>query len=80
MTSFEKLERKFGRYAIRDLMRYFTVLYAIGFVISIWQPMLSYQYLALDPNAILQHLVSSGQVSQNQINKAFQMGKQFKGM
>ena len=53
MTSFEKLERKFGRYAIRDLMRYFTVLYAIGFVISIWQPMLYYQYLALDPSAIL---------------------------
>jgi len=53
MTPFEKLERKFGRYAIRDLMRYFTVLYAIGFVISIWQPMLYYQYLALDPNAIL---------------------------
>lgn len=38
------------------------------------------QNIANDPNAILQHLVSSGQVSQNQINKAFQMGKQFKGM
>ena len=33
-----------------------------------------------DPNAILQHLLSSGQVSQNQINAAFQKGKQLKGM
>lgn len=33
-----------------------------------------------DPNAILQHLVSSGRVSQNQINAAFQMGRQLKGM
>ena len=38
------------------------------------------QSIANDPNAILQHLVSSGQVTQSQINAAFQMGKQFKGM
>ena len=31
----------------------------------------------MDPNAILQHLVSSGRVSQNQINAAMQMGKRF---
>lgn len=30
-----------------------------------------------DPNAILQHLVSSGRVSQSQINAAMQMGKRF---
>ena len=53
MTFFDGLEKKYGRYAIRDLMRYFTVLYALGFVISIWQPMLYYQYLSLDPAAIL---------------------------
>lgn len=29
-----------------------------------------------DPNAILQHLVSSGQVSQQQINNAYQMMNQ----
>lgn len=29
--------------------------------------------MANDPNAILQHLVSSGQVSQQQINNAYQM-------
>lgn len=29
-----------------------------------------------DPNAILQHLVQSGQVSQQQINSAYQMAQQ----
>jgi len=33
-----------------------------------------------DPNAILQHLVSSGQVSQGQINAAFQKGRQLRSM
>ena len=28
-----------------------------------------------DPNAILNHLLSSGKISQAQINNAFQMGK-----
>ena len=36
--------------------------------------------MANDPNAILQHLLSSGKVSQNQINAAYQMGRQFKVM
>lgn len=30
-----------------------------------------------DPSAILNHLVSSGRVSQSQINAAMQMGKRF---
>lgn len=38
------------------------------------------QNIANDPNAILQHLLSSGQVSQSQINTAFQKGRQFRGM
>ena len=38
------------------------------------------QNIANDPNAILQHLVSSGQVSQDKINAAFQMGRNLKGM
>lgn len=29
-----------------------------------------------DPNAILNYLVSSGQISQNQINNAYQMAQQ----
>ena len=31
-----------------------------------------------DPNAIINHLVSSGQISQQQINNAYQMLGQFK--
>ena len=33
-----------------------------------------------DPNAILQHLVNSGRVSQSQVNNAFQMGRRLRGM
>ena len=35
------------------------------------------QNIANDPNAILQHLVSTGRVSQNQINAVAQMGRRF---
>lgn len=30
-----------------------------------------------DPNAIMQHLLSTGQVSQDQINRAYQMAQRF---
>ena len=36
------------------------------------------QNMMNDPNAILQHLVSTGQVSQQQINQAYQMAQRFK--
>lgn len=31
-----------------------------------------------DPNAIIQHLMRSGQISQEQYNRAFQMAQQFR--
>lgn len=31
-----------------------------------------------DPNAIIQHLMKSGQISQEQYNRAFQMAQQFR--
>lgn len=34
--------------------------------------------IAGDPNAILQHLVQTGQVSQQQINGAYQMAQRFR--
>ena len=37
------------------------------------------QNIANDPQAILNHLLSSGQISQNQVNAAYQAGRQFKG-
>jgi hypothetical protein len=53
MGFLNKMERRFGRYAIPELMRYFTVFYAFGFVIGIWNPAFYFQYLALDPGQIL---------------------------
>ena len=33
-----------------------------------------------DPNAIMQHLMSTGQLNQTQYNQAQQMAQQFRGM
>lgn len=49
----DKLERKFGRYAIRNLMYYVSALYVIGYVFYMINPMIYYQYLSLNVNAIL---------------------------
>lgn len=34
--------------------------------------------IANDPGAILNHLMSTGQVSQDQVNRAYQMAQRFK--
>ena len=34
--------------------------------------------LANDPNAIMQHLLSTGQVNQAQVNQAYQMAQRFR--
>lgn len=49
----QKLERKFGRYAIHNLMYYIIILYGIGFVISLVKPEFYYSYLSLNAGAIL---------------------------
>lgn len=48
-----KLERKYGKYAIPNLMYYVIILYIVGFVINIVAPELYTEYLALDAQAIL---------------------------
>lgn len=53
MKWIDKLERKYGKYAIRNLMYYIIMLYALGFVIEVVSPQLYSTYLALDPAAIL---------------------------
>ena len=45
----DKLERKFGRYAIKNLMRYIIVLYAIGFFLAIAMPEVYYTYFCWTP-------------------------------
>ena len=47
-----KLERKFGRYAVPNLMYYIIILYAVGFVLNILNPEFYYRYLSLDAQAI----------------------------
>lgn len=53
MNWLDKMERKFGRYAIHNLMYYIIILYAAGFVLQMINPSFYYQYLSLDASAIL---------------------------
>lgn len=47
------MERKWGKYAIKELMKYVCMLNAAGLLLSFWDPLFYYQYLALSPAAIL---------------------------
>ncbi len=49
----DQLERKIGRYAIPDLMRYICILYCAGLVISFINPQFYLTYLSLNPPMIL---------------------------
>ncbi len=53
MNWLNKLERKFGKYAIPNLMIYIIMLYAAGFLLSLINPSFYYQYLSLNAAAIL---------------------------
>lgn len=53
MKFFYKLERTFGKYSIKNLMNYLVVFYVVGFVISLMNPYLYYEYMSLDIGQIL---------------------------
>lgn len=53
MRWIDRMERRFGKYAIHNLMYYIIILYALGFVVQVVSPELYSQYLALDAEAIL---------------------------
>lgn len=53
MNWINKLERKFERYAIHNLMHYIIILYAVGFVLNLIAPGFYMEYLSLNANAIL---------------------------
>lgn len=62
----DKLERKFSRYAIPNLITYIIILYAAGFALELINPTFYSQFLSLDASKILQgrygellHLLSS---------------------
>lgn len=54
MNTLDRLEKRLGRFAIPNVMRIFTVIYAIGLVLWIINPSVYLLYLALNPGAILQ--------------------------
>ncbi len=53
MKFFQKMERRFGRYAIRNLMNYIILLYAVGLVLQIVVPQFYWNWLSLNAGAIL---------------------------
>ncbi len=53
MKWLNKLERKYGKYAIPNLMFYVVILYVVGFVFDLIAPEFYYNYLSLDVAAIL---------------------------
>lgn len=53
MKFLNKLERKYGRYAVSGLMRYIVLINLAGAAIGILAPEFYYQYLILDFNMIL---------------------------
>ena len=53
MNWINKLERKFGKYAIPNLMYYIIILYAFGFVLNLFAPTFYYSHLSLNAYEIL---------------------------
>ena len=52
MNWMDKLERRFGRFAIRNLMIYLIIFYVFGFLIDLTNPQFYYSYLCLNMEAI----------------------------
>ena len=53
MKFFSKLERKYSKYAIRNLMYYIMILYGIGIILHMAAPGIYWRWLCLNPEAIL---------------------------
>lgn len=53
MNWLNKLERKFGRFAIPNLMNYIIALYIAGFGLNLISPTFYYEHLSLNAEAIL---------------------------
>lgn len=54
MKFFNKLERKYGKYAIKNLMYYIIILYVIGWFIQMFSPGLYVSMLSLNVEKVLQ--------------------------
>ena len=53
MNWISRLERRFGRFAIPNLMYVIIILYAVGFLLNILNPYFYIQYLSLNVSEIL---------------------------
>lgn len=53
MNFLNKMERKFGRYAIRNLSAYIIALYVAGYLLYFFAPSSIFSYLTLEPYYIL---------------------------
>ena len=53
MNWLDKLERKFGRYAVKNLTVYLLACYAVGFIVDLVMPKLAY-YITFEPALIFQ--------------------------
>lgn len=53
MKLFYKLERRFGRFAIPNLMYYIIILYIVGTLVYLVNPLFYYAYLSLDAQMLL---------------------------
>ena len=53
MEFFKKIERKYGRYAIHNLMNYIVAMYVVGLFLQYTNPGFYVRWLCLDPAAIL---------------------------
>lgn len=53
MNLLNKLEKKFGKYAIRNLMYYIVMLYVLGFAVIAFKPGFYEMYLSLNAKAIM---------------------------
>lgn len=53
MSFFDRLEKRFGRFAIPGLMKYICAFYIAGLILHTTNPAFYYEYLSLDPAAIM---------------------------
>ena len=60
MKFFSDFERKYQKYAIRNLMYYITILYAVGLIVWMLDPMIYYNYLSLNVGRRLTAIEQSG--------------------
>lgn len=53
MKFFYKMERRYGKYAIHNLMNYIVIMYAAGMLLQMVNPVFYYQFLSLNAAALL---------------------------